>query len=170
MDWTEDLDTAPRPRMTDDGGAKRLKTSQDGLAIAISGRDDELLRRNAELQYEIQQLRSENARLRQPGRRLEEVRHEVLPAVVKMVVTVDLSRVDAGLVTHITSFLGTARELLNLTLTCKSFELRRPTSSLNWSLVEEVARQAVCSRATDDEMGRLPPYVSGTRTWLSVLH
>ena len=98
----------------------------------------------------------------------------MLPAVVEVFVNtstkVDLSRIDTGLVTHISSFLVTPRELLNLTLTCKSFELRRPTSSLNWSLVEEVARQAVCSRATDDEMGRLPPYVSGTRTWLSVLH
>ena len=165
--WTTQ---APRPRMADDDGAKRLKTSQDGLAIASSGRVDELLRRNAELQYEIQQLRSENARLRQPGRRLEEVRHEVLPAVVKMVVTVDLSRVDAGLVTHITSFLGTSRELLNLALTCKSFGWRQPTSTLNWSLVEEVARQTVCSRATDEEMSFLPQYVSGTTTWLTILH
>jgi len=28
----------------------------------------------------------------------------------------------------------------------------------------------VCSRATDDEMDCLPPYVRGTATWLSILH
>ena len=129
---------------------------------------DGLRGRVAELESEIEKLRRENAQLRRGGWQEGGDDHEGLP--VSTLVVVDLSRVDTGIVTHITSFLGTARELLNLTLTCKSFELRRPTSSLNWSLVEEVARQAVCSRATDDEMGRLPPYVSGTRTWLSVLH
>ena len=96
----------------------------------------------------------------------------MLPAVVEVVVTtkVDLSRVDTGLVTHISSFLVTPRELLNLALTCKAFGWRRPTSTLNCSLVEEVARQAVSSRATDAEMSILPRYASGTTTWLSILH
>ncbi|EJK68870.1 hypothetical protein THAOC_09915 [Thalassiosira oceanica] len=43
-------------------------------------------------------------------------------------------------------------------------------STLNTSLVEEVARQAVCSRATGAEIGRLPQCVSGTMTWLSILY
>ena len=43
--------------------------------------------------------------------------------------------------------------------------------ALDWSLVEEVARKAVCSKATDAEMtGCLPHYVSGTTTWLSILN
>ncbi|EJK58218.1 hypothetical protein THAOC_21676, partial [Thalassiosira oceanica] len=98
--------------------------------------------------------------------------HEVLPVVTEVVVTtaVDLSRVDTSIVTVIFSFLGTSRELLNLALTCKSFGWRQTVSTLKWSLVEEVARQAVCSRATDDEMGCLPRYGRGTATWLSILH
>ena len=41
---------------------------------------------------------------------------------------------------------------------------------MHLSLVEEVARQAVCSAATDAEMSSLPRYASGTMTWLSILH
>ena len=126
----------------------------------MRGRVEELQRRNAELESELDQLRR--------GGRQEEGTHEVLPVVVT--VTVDLSRVTTNIVAHISSFLGTPCELLNIALACKSFGLRRPTSTLNWSLMEEVARQAVCSRATDAEMGCLPPYVSGTATWLSILH
>ena len=158
--------------MVESVGAKRLKTSEDGGGA--NAEVDELRGRVAELESEIQKLRLENAQIRRPSRRLEEVGHEVLPAVVEVVVTtttkVDLSRIDTGLVTHISSFLGTSLELLNLALTCKSFGWRLLTSTLNWSLVEEVARQAVCSRATDDEMGRLHRYVSGTTTWLSILN
>ncbi|EJK69857.1 hypothetical protein THAOC_08847, partial [Thalassiosira oceanica] len=124
----------------------------------------ELRRRNAELESEIGKLRLENAQLR----RLERSDHEVLRVVVTT--AVDISRLAESLVAQISSFLGTARELRNLTLTCKSFGFRQPTSTLNWSVVEEVARQAVCSRATDDEMGCLPQYVRGTVTWLSILH
>ena len=97
----------------------------------------------------------------------------MLPVIAK--ITVDLSRVDMGLVTHISSFIETSSELLNLALTCKSFGWRQPTSvdtmALDWSLIEEVARKAVCSKATDAEMtGCLPHYVSGTTTWLSILN
>ncbi|EJK56657.1 hypothetical protein THAOC_23415, partial [Thalassiosira oceanica] len=117
----------------------------------------ELRRRNAELESEIGKLRLENAQLRRP----EASDHEVLPVAVATVVMVDLSRVDASIVSHVTSFLGTARELLNLALTCKSFGWHQPVSTLNWSLVEEVAWRTVCSRATGDEMGCLPQYVRG---------
>ncbi|EJK45990.1 hypothetical protein THAOC_35367 [Thalassiosira oceanica] len=162
-------------RMVDDGGAKRLKMSQDGVVIA------EVAELRGRLESENEQLRSDNAQLRrqrdQPpevpeGVRQLEGNHVVLPAVVEVAVTVtvDLSRVDTGLVTHISSFLGTPRELLNLALTCKAFGWRQPVSTLDWSLVEEVARQTVFSSATDAEKGCLPRYVSGVTTWLSILH
>ncbi|EJK73362.1 hypothetical protein THAOC_05018, partial [Thalassiosira oceanica] len=154
-------------KMADDGdGAKRPKTAEGGQDGVVTAEEAELLRRR------IAELESEIERLRRRGR--QEGDHEVLPVVTEVNVTVsttvDLSRVDTGLVTHITSFLGTPRELLNLALTCKSFGWRQPMSTLNWSLVEEVARQTVCSRATDDEIGCLPRYVSGMTTWLSILH
>ena len=140
-----------------------MKSSEDG---SVNDEVAELRRRNAELESEMEMLRRH-------GRR-EEGNHEGLPVVVivEVVVTtaVDLSRIDSSIVTHISSFLGTSRELLNLALTCKCFGLRVPTSTLNWSLVEEVARQAVCSRATDAEMSSLPQYASGATTWLSILH
>ena len=107
--------------------------------------------------------------LRRHGRR-EEGSHEVLPLVVTTTVTVDLSRIDSSIVIQISSFLDTSRELLNLALTCKSFGWRQPTSTLNWSLVEEVAHQAVCARTTDAERSSLPRYDGGTTTWLSILH
>ena len=148
-------------------GVQQLERNHEVLpeVAEMRGRVEELQRRNAELESKIEQLR-------QPGRRQEEVGHEVLPAVVEVVVTtkVDLSRIDTGLVTHISSFLASSRELLSIALTCKSFGWRQPTSTLNWSLVEEVARQSVCSRATDNEMACLPRYVSGTATWLLILH
>ncbi|EJK73544.1 hypothetical protein THAOC_04824 [Thalassiosira oceanica] len=169
--------------MADDNGAKRLETTQDGDAIAEVAelRDTvaELRRRLAELESEIEKLRSDNAQLRRSrppevpeGVRQLEGNHEVLPAVVEVAVTVtvDLSRLDTGLITHITSFLGTSRELLNLALTCKSFGWLQPMSTLNWSLVEEVARRVVYSRATDAEMCCLPHYAIGTATWLAILH
>ena len=68
------------------------------------------------LESENERLRSEIAQFRQHGR-LSEGNHEVLPVVVAA--TVDLSRIDTSLVTQISSFLGTSRELLNLALTCK---------------------------------------------------
>ena len=136
-------------------------TSEDGDVNA------ELRRRNAELESEIERLRLEIARLRRRDRQ-EEGNHEVLPVVVAA--TVDLSRVDSSIVTQISSFLGASRELLNLALTCKSFGWRQPASTLNWSLVEEVARQAVSSSAIDGEMSSLPRYVHGMTTWLSILN
>ncbi|EJK69816.1 hypothetical protein THAOC_08889 [Thalassiosira oceanica] len=163
-------------RMGDDGRA-RSKTAEGGIAAAAAAEVAELRRRNAELESENDQLRqlperiaeleSEIEQLRRGGRR--EGTHDVLPVVI-VPPTVDLSRVDTSLVAQISSFLGTSHELINLALTCKSFGWRQPTSSLNWSLVEEVARQAVCSKATDSEMSSLPRYVSGTTTWLSILH
>ena len=168
--------------MEDDGRAKRLKSSEDDVDLALR-------ERIAVLESEIAQFRSgtrgnqavaaqrgriaeleyENEQLRRHGRR-EEGHHEVLPLVVTTVVTVDLSRIDSSIITQISSFLGTSRELLNLGLTGKSFGWRQPPSTLNWSLAEEVARQEVCSRATDSEISSLPRYVSGTTTWLSILY
>mmetsp|Transcript_29412 Transcript_29412/g.67085 ORF Transcript_29412/g.67085 Transcript_29412/m.67085 type:complete len:358 (+) Transcript_29412:84-1157(+) len=148
-------------RMADDGRAKRLKTAEDGIAAASAAEVAELRRRNALLESEIEQLRRRVQNL--------EGNHEALPVSVPPA-TVDLSRVDTSLVTQISSFLGTSHELRNLALTCKSFGRRQPTSTLNWSLVEEVARQAVCSQATDSDVSSLPQYVGGTRTWLSILH
>ena len=157
-------------RMADNSGAKRLKSSDDGVPAVVE--NAELRRRNAELRRRNAELESEIVQLRRGGRR--EGNHEVLPVVTEVIViastAVDLSRLDMGLVTHISSFLGTPRELLSIALTCKSFGWRQPTSALNWSLMEEVARQTVCSRATDDEMSSLPRYVSGTATWLAILH
>ncbi|EJK57094.1 hypothetical protein THAOC_22900 [Thalassiosira oceanica] len=151
--------------MADDGNSmKRLKTSEDDRIIA------ELRRRNAELESENEQLRSDVARLSSENEQLSGLgNNEVLPVVI-VPPTVDLSRIDTSIFTQISSFVGTARELLNLALTCKSFGWRQTTSTLNWSLVEEVARREVCSRATGAEMGSLPRYVSGTTTWLSILH
>ncbi|EJK44200.1 hypothetical protein THAOC_37283 [Thalassiosira oceanica] len=148
-------------RMADDGRAKRLKTAEGDIAAASAAEVAELRRRNAELETEIEQLRRRVQNL--------EGNHEALPVSVPPA-TVDLSRVDTSLVTQISSFLGTSHELRNLALTCKSFGRRQPTSSLNWSLVEEVARQAVCSQATDSDMSSLPQYVGGTMTWLSILN
>ena len=147
--------------MAEDGGSsKRLKTAEDDGPAVIAERLRMLRRRNAELESENEQLR----------RRVPEGNHEVLPvSVVPATIKVDLSRIDASLVTQITSFLGTSLELLNLALTCKSFGRRQAASTLNWSLVEEVARQAVSSTATDAEMSSLPRYVSGVTTWLSIL-
>ena len=93
----------------------------------------------------------------------------MLPVVVPPT-TVDLSRVDPGLVAYISSFLGTSQELISLGLTCRSFGWRQSASTRNWSFVEEVARQALCSRATAAEMDSLPQYLSGTTTWLSILY
>ena len=153
--------------MADDGSSKRMKSYGDEATIAEVA---ELRRRNAELEAEIERLRSKIAEPLRGHRR--EGHHEVLPVVTEVAVAtaVDLSRVDAGLVARIASFLGTARELLSMALTCKSFGRPASATALNWSLVEEVARQTVCSRATDDETCRLPQYVSGTATWLSILY
>ncbi|EJK77734.1 hypothetical protein THAOC_00416 [Thalassiosira oceanica] len=84
----------------------------------------------------------------------------------------DLSRLDSDLITQVASFVGTSRELLDLALTCKSFGWQQSGSALNWSLAEEVARQAVCSAQHDIEGVRitLPQYCRGRTTWLSVLH
>ena len=136
--------------MADDGREKRRRTS-------------------IQFESEVQRLRSENDQLHRRIRQLEG-NHEVLP--VSLAPPVDLPRVDTSIVAHITSFIGESRELLNLALTCKSFGWRQPTSILNLSLVDEVARQVVCSRATDPEKNylHLPPYASGTTTWLTILN
>ena len=129
---------------------------------------------------EIHALRSENARLRQQLlcadaenarliRQQLQGSHETPPVVA--LTTVDLSRLDPSLVTQIMSFLGTSLELRNLALTCGSFGWRQTASGLDWSLVEEVARQVVCSGRNDIDGARITrsPYVRGTTTWLSIL-
>ncbi|EJK74127.1 hypothetical protein THAOC_04216 [Thalassiosira oceanica] len=146
--------------MADDDGAKGLKALKDGVIIAETA----VLRGRIEQPW-TGQPSADN------GHEHDSQRDKALPGATIVATTkVDLSRVDTDLVTCISSFLGTSLELLNLALTCKSFGWRQPTTTLNWSLVEEVARHAVCSRATDDEMDCLPQYTSGTMTWLSVLY
>ena len=150
-------------RMADDGSAKRPKTAlEDGAVVA------DMRGRNAPLESEDRRLRSEIEQLRRRIRQ-QEGNNEVLPDFLAPV-TVDLSRVDTSIVAHITSFIGESCELLNLALTCKSFGQPASTTTLSLSLVEEVARQAVCSRATAAEMSCLPRYASGTTTWLSILN
>ena len=130
------------------------------------------------LESEVHALRSESARVRRQlqcfGQQLQLLRgnHDVLPLVVHSP-TVDLSRFDTGLVSHISSFVGTSRELLNLALTCKSFGWRQPESDRDWSLAEEVAREAVSSGQNDIDGVRisvLPQYARDRTTWLSILH
>ncbi|EJK45311.1 hypothetical protein THAOC_36078 [Thalassiosira oceanica] len=158
--------------MADDGSEKKPKTAtEDGVVDPSergARRPDPLwlyflsCASAADMRGENQRLRSENEQLH--GRTWQ-LNHEVLPVVViHATVVVDLSRVDTSIVAHIASFLGESLELLNLALTCKSFGWRQPASSLNLSLVEGVACRAVCSRATDAEMGSLPAYTSGTTT------
>ncbi|EJK65271.1 hypothetical protein THAOC_13889, partial [Thalassiosira oceanica] len=146
-----------RIRMADDDRAKRLKTSEssEDCSVAIAEVAELQGRQIAELESENEILRLENAQFRGL---LAKGDHTVLPVVRVVTATVDLSRVDTNIVTQISSFLGSSDELFNLALTCKSFGWRQPTSTLNWSLVEEVARQAVRSRATDAEMNSLPQY------------
>ena len=163
--------------MADNGRAKRLKSSSEDDIVApevaeLRGRIADLesagKKEVAELQGRITELESEIEQLRRRGR--DAGNHEMLPVVVATTVTVDLSHAHSSIVAQISSFLGTSNELLNLGLTCKSFGWRQPTSTLNMSLVEEVARQTVCSGATAAEMDSLPRYASGTTTWLSILH
>ena len=148
-------------RMAGDDSAKRQKTSQDGVVIA----------KTVELRGRIQQSSRTGPPPAGPGpagsHGHDKQPNEGRPSAT---VTVDLSRVDTSVVAHISSFLGTSLELRNLALTCKSFGWRLPTSTLNWSLVEEVARQVVSSgRNTVGARVTLSPYVRGTTTWLSIL-
>ncbi|EJK67589.1 hypothetical protein THAOC_11355, partial [Thalassiosira oceanica] len=124
---------------------KRLKATSGAGGKNASAGDA----RNDALESEIHALRSENARLREQllssdaeyGRlrqRLQGFAHDVLPMVVPSV-SVDLSRLDTGLVVQIASFIGTSRELLNIALTCKSFGWQQPASCQDWSVAEEVA-------------------------------
>ncbi|EJK60048.1 hypothetical protein THAOC_19669, partial [Thalassiosira oceanica] len=108
---------------------------------------------NARLREQLLRSDAEVARLRQQLQRLQGS-HEALPAPVVVPAstpTVDLSRIDTSLVTHIVSFLGTSLELRSLALTCKSFGWQRPATGLDLSLAEEVARQVVCSGRNDVE-------------------
>ncbi|EJK59108.1 hypothetical protein THAOC_20712 [Thalassiosira oceanica] len=128
-----------------DGGGKRLTTTEDVVVMA-----EELLRGGADCRARIRERAASSARARKREPRV--------------------AACCCYCVRNVTSFLGTSRELLNLALTCKSFGWRQPLSTLNLSLVEEVARQTVCSGATDEEIGCLPQYVRGMATWLSILY
>ncbi|EJK57235.1 hypothetical protein THAOC_22747, partial [Thalassiosira oceanica] len=129
------------------------------------------------LEYEIlslrQQLRRSDAEVARLRQQLQwrQGSHETLP-VITPPSTVDISRLDTGLVAQVVSFVGTSRELLNLALTCKSFGWQQPASGLDLSLVDEVARGAVCSWRNDIDGVRitLPSHIKCTTTWLSVLH
>ncbi|EJK51523.1 hypothetical protein THAOC_29298 [Thalassiosira oceanica] len=157
--------------MADDRSSKRPRTAFGASEESACGDESEthaLRSENARLREQLLRSDAEVARLRQ--RLLCQGDHEVLP-VVTIMPTVDLSRLDTGLVTHIVSFLGTSFELRNLALTCKSFGWQQPATGLNLSLVEEVARQVVCSGRNDIEGARitLSQYARGTTTWLSIL-
>ncbi|EJK50836.1 hypothetical protein THAOC_30060 [Thalassiosira oceanica] len=150
--------SSKRPRTT--SGASEKSTCDDARIVALESE-------NHALRQQILRSDAENGRLRQQLQCQGD--HEVLP-VVTIRPTVDLSRLDTGLVTHIVSFLGTSFELHNLALTCKSFGWQQPATGLDLSLVEEVARQVVCSGRNDVDGARtLSPCVRGTTTWLSVL-
>ena len=157
--------------MADDRSSKRLKPTSRAAASGEGSKYDHA--RIVSLESENHSLLSENARLRQQLQRLQE-NHDALPVVTPTPTpTVDISRLDTGLVTHISSFVGTSLELLNLALTCKSFGWQLP--GLNSSLVERVARQTVRSGRNDIEGVRmsgmsLPQYARGRTTWLSILH
>ena len=158
--------------MADDQSNKRHK-----ITSGVSGDS------TCDYESENHDLRSENARLRQQllSADKEVVRlrqrlgyfegcHDVLP-VVKQTPTVDLSRLDRGLVTHILSFLGTYLELRNLALTCKSFGWHQPGSWQDLPFAEEVARRVVRSERNGIEGTRitLSQYARGRTTWLSIL-
>ena len=165
--------------MADDGGGKRQKSSRDNDddIAELRKRNSVLESHNLRRETEIAQL----GRVLRSGQRQRN--HEELPVVV-LPSTVDLSRVDSSIVAYTSSFLITSCELLNLALTCKSFGWA--PSALNLSLVEDVARQAVCARATDDELRclrKLPmlasldikqelaeEVLSGANSWLSILY
>ena len=158
------------PKMNDDRSNKRPRTaSRAGREDAGGARIDALECETRALRSEVTHLRSENAVLREQLQRLQGV-HEALP-VVTLMPTVDISRLNTSLMTHIVSFVGTSRDLLNVALTCKSFGWQQPATGLDWSLAEEVARQIVCSGKNDTEGVRinLTPYVRGTTTWLLIL-
>ncbi|EJK52770.1 hypothetical protein THAOC_27927 [Thalassiosira oceanica] len=153
--------------MADDQSNKRPKNGP-----GASGGDARVDALESEIRALRQQLRrsdAENASLRGQLRRLRRD-HDVLPVVPSL--SVDLSRLDAGLVTRIVSYLGTSPELRNVALTCKSFGWQQPSTGLDLSSVEEVARQVVCSGRNDIEGVRitLPQFARGTTTWLSILH
>ncbi|EJK46583.1 hypothetical protein THAOC_34743 [Thalassiosira oceanica] len=171
-------------QMTDEQSNKRLKTTLGG-----AGRGNMNDTGNDALESEIGALKSEVARLRQQlqrqnallrplllSQRLRPLRlqenHEALSVTVSTLTTVNLSDIDTSLVTQVASFVGTSREMLNLALACKSFGWRQTGSEMDWSLAEEVARQAVRSGLNYINGVRiaLPRYVRGTRTWLSILH
>ena len=156
--------------MSDDRSNKRLKKEQpDASGVdASDARDvriDALEHENAHIRQQLLRSDAEVARQQQL-----QVNHGALADNTFEVV--NFSRLDTSLVTHIVSFVGTSRELINLALTCKSFGWNQPRlSGLEWSLTEEVARQAVQSGRNDIEGARitLPQYTRGTTTWLSIL-
>ena len=149
----------------------REEDARDARHDALESENHALRSEVARLRQQLVSADDENRRLRGQLDRLQG-NHEVLPVVIPPPTpTVDLSRLDTTLVLHIASFVGTTLELLNLALTCKSFGWQQLATGQDWSLVEEVARQVVCSGKNDVEGARinLSPYVRGTTTWLSIL-
>ena len=121
----------------------------------------------------VPSLKSETKDVGSPQLRqqLQGNRDAMLP-LVKQSPAVGLPCLNDDLLTQVSSFVGTSRELLSLALTCRSFGRRKPGSGLDWSLAEEVARQAVCSGKNDVDGVRvsLSQYEVGRTTWLSILH
>ncbi|EJK51284.1 hypothetical protein THAOC_29557, partial [Thalassiosira oceanica] len=136
--------------MADDRSSKRPRTASGASEESACGDESEthaLRSENARLREQLLRSDAEVARLRQQLQRLQGS-HEALPDDAPAP-TIDLSRVDTSLATHIVSFLGTSLELRNLTLTCKAFGWQQPVTGLDLSLAEEVARQVVCSGRND---------------------
>ncbi|EJK75276.1 hypothetical protein THAOC_03005 [Thalassiosira oceanica] len=155
--------------MADDRSSKRPRTAFGASEESACGDESETHALRSENARLLLRSDAEVARLRQQLQRLQGS-HEALPVVPSL--SVDLSRIDTSLVTHIVSFLGTSLELRNLALTCKAFgwQQQQP-AGLDLSLVEEVAQQVACSGRNGNEGARitLSPYVRGTTTWLSIL-
>ena len=150
----------------------REEDARDARHDALESENHALRSEVARLRQQLVSADDENRRLRGQLDRLQG-NHEVLPVVIPPPTpTVDLSRLDTTLVLHIASFVGTTLELLNLALTCKSFGWQQTASGLDWSLAEEAARRVISSGQNDVEGVRitLSQHVSGTKTWLSILH
>jgi len=156
--------------MNDDARNDAHESESGALKSEVARLRQQLQRQNALLRPLLLSQRPRPLRLHE--------NHEALSVTVSTLTTVNLSYIDTGLVTQVASFVGTSRELLNLALTCKAFGWCLgwcQHESEMWSLAEEVARRAVCSRRTnlqDSESVKLilPEYVRGRRTWLAILH
>ena len=152
--------------MADNHREKRQRTASEAGRGSASDDDDALESENHALRSEDGRPRSEVADHRERLLHFEGDRDAQASAV-------DLSRFDTSLVAQIACFVGNSFELLKLSLTCKAFGWRQPSSGMDWSLIEEVARRAVTSALESNQDARITlsrRYARGTTSWLSVLN